>query len=134
MIVDSSLLLSQFQKRRNVPVKYDRNLVQATVKAMKRVEEIRLRRERVFARRRLVVKERERRKKEDLRTVAEGSHLLPKEIRERDELLVEGLEKVEVQKKRVMGEERVRQKAKARRKLLVGGGTEVEGEGEMDVD
>jgi large subunit ribosomal protein L24e len=133
MIVDSSLLLSQFQKRRNIPVKYDRHLVQATVKAMKRVEEIRARRERVFTRRRLVVKERERRRKEDLRTVATGSHLLPKEIRERDSL-VEAVEKVKIKGRRVLGEERIRGKQKARRKLLVGGGTEVEGEEEMDVD
>ena len=48
MIVDSSLVLSQFAKKRNVPVKYDRNLVAATVQAMQRVEEIRQRRERVF--------------------------------------------------------------------------------------
>ena len=37
MIVDTSLLLSQFAKKRNIPVKYDRNLVAATVKAMERV-------------------------------------------------------------------------------------------------
>src|SRR5699024_1450682 len=37
MIVDSSLVLSQFAKKRNAPVKYDRNLVAATVQAMERV-------------------------------------------------------------------------------------------------
>jgi large subunit ribosomal protein L24e len=38
----------EFEKRRNVPVRYDRELVQTTVKAMKRVGEIRARRERAF--------------------------------------------------------------------------------------
>ena len=37
-----------FEKRRNVPVRYDRELVQTTIKAMKRIAEIKTRRERVF--------------------------------------------------------------------------------------
>jgi len=37
-----------FEKRRNIPVRYDRELIQTTVKAMKRVGEIKTRRERVF--------------------------------------------------------------------------------------
>lgn len=37
-----------FEKRRNVPVRYDRDLVQTTIKAMKRVGEIKSRRERAF--------------------------------------------------------------------------------------
>ena len=62
MIVDQTLFLGQFAKKRNVPVKYDRNLVAQTVKAMERIEEIRQKRERVFARRRMKGKEaRERR-------------------------------------------------------------------------
>ena len=44
MIVDSTL---EFEKRRNVPVKYDRDLMQTTIKAMKRVQEIKAKRERV---------------------------------------------------------------------------------------
>mgnify|MGYP001170045282 CR=1 FL=1 len=38
----------EFEKRRNVPVRYDRNLVATTLLAMKRVKEIRERRERQF--------------------------------------------------------------------------------------
>ncbi|KAH8928344.1 hypothetical protein BT69DRAFT_1237133 [Atractiella rhizophila] len=45
MTVDSSL---EFEKRRNVPVKYDRNLVQATTTAMERIQEIKERREKAF--------------------------------------------------------------------------------------
>lgn len=45
----------EFEKRRNVPVRYDRELVQTTIKAMKRVGEIKARRERVFFKHRCVV-------------------------------------------------------------------------------
>ena len=44
MIVDSTL---EFEKKRNVPVRYDRDLMSSTLKAMKRVQEIKLKRERV---------------------------------------------------------------------------------------
>lgn len=129
MIVDSSLLLSQFAKRRNVPVKYDRNLVAATIKAMERVEEIRRRRERVFTKRRLAGKlARERKREEDRKVVAEGEHLIRKELREREEQNVPlPVEQQKVSGK-VLGEERLRQKKKA--KLLVDGGVEEQ----MDVD
>ncbi|KAJ5601374.1 hypothetical protein N7510_010908 [Penicillium lagena] len=128
MIVDSSLVLSQFTKKRNVPVKYDRNLVAATVNAMQRVEEIRQRRERVFTKRRLAGKlARDRQREADRRVVAEGEHLIRKELREREE----GMPMVPEQSKtanRVHGEERLRQKKKT--KLLVDGGVQEE----MDID
>ncbi|OQD67066.1 hypothetical protein PENPOL_c004G01674 [Penicillium polonicum] len=128
MIVDSSLVLSQFAKKRNVPVKYDRNLMAATLTAMERVEEIRTRRERVFTKRRLAGKlARERQREADRKVVNEGEHLIRKELREREE----GLPMVAEQSKvsnRVHGEERVRQKQKA--KLLVDGGVEEQ----MDID
>lgn len=38
----------EFEKRRNIPVRYDRELVQTTVKAMKRIAEIKKRREHMF--------------------------------------------------------------------------------------
>jgi len=38
----------EFEKRRNIPVRYDRELIQATLKAMKRVGEIKKRREHAF--------------------------------------------------------------------------------------
>lgn len=128
MIVDSSLLLSQFAKKRNVPVKYDRNLVETTLKAMERVEEIRQRRERVFTKRRLAGKTaRDRQRQEDRKVVAEGEHLIRKELREREEgepLTVEKTKNLGIP----VGQERLREKKKA--KLLVGGGTEEE----MDID
>ncbi|KPV76769.1 uncharacterized protein RHOBADRAFT_8658, partial [Rhodotorula graminis WP1] len=45
MTVDSTLA---FEKRRHVPVVYDRDLVQATVAGMKRIAEVKARRERAF--------------------------------------------------------------------------------------
>ena len=44
----------EFEKRRNVPVRYDRELVQTTVKAMKRIAEIKSRREHAFWKNRYV--------------------------------------------------------------------------------
>ncbi|KAG0159030.1 hypothetical protein PDIDSM_6550 [Penicillium digitatum] len=128
MIVDSSLVLSQFAKKRNVPVKYDRNLMAATITAMERVEEIRARRERVFTKRRLAGKlARERQREADRKVVNEGEHLIRKELREREE----GMPMVAEQSKvsnRVHGEERIRQKQES--KLLVDGGVEEQ----MDID
>lgn len=43
-----------FEKRRNVPIRYDRDLLQTTIKAMKRVGEIKARRERAFFKNRYV--------------------------------------------------------------------------------
>ncbi|RJE21214.1 ribosome biogenesis protein RLP24 [Aspergillus sclerotialis] len=129
MIVDSSLVLSQFAKKRNAPVKYDRNLVAATVQAMERVEQIRQRRERVFTKRRLAGKlARDRKREEDRKVVAEGEHLIRKELRDREESGRE-LEKVGG---KVFGEERLRegQKQKKKSRLLVDGGVQEE----MDVD
>jgi len=45
----------EFEKRRNVPVRYDRELVQTTVKAMKRVAEIKAKREHAFFKHRMAV-------------------------------------------------------------------------------
>ncbi|EHA24143.1 hypothetical protein ASPNIDRAFT_137836, partial [Aspergillus niger ATCC 1015] len=127
MIVDSSLVLSQFAKKRNVPVKYDRNLVAATIKAMERVEEIRQRRERVFTKRRLAGKlARDRKREADRKVVMEGEHLIRKELREREE--GQPLVAETAKASRLHGEERLRQKKKTR--MLVDGTTQEE----MDVD
>jgi large subunit ribosomal protein L24e len=50
MVVDSTL---NFAARRNVPVRYNRELVSKTVQAIKRIEEIRMRRERAFYKHRM---------------------------------------------------------------------------------
>ena len=74
MTVDSTLA---FGARRNVPIRYDRDLVQKTLKAMERVSEIRARRERVFFKRRMAGKK-ERELAAARRLVAENEHLLPR--------------------------------------------------------
>ncbi|KAJ3048337.1 ATPase-activating ribosome biosynthesis protein [Rhizophlyctis rosea] len=58
MTIDATL---EFEKRRNVPVRYDRDLMQTTLKAMKRVQEIKARRERVFYKKRLIGKKEQER-------------------------------------------------------------------------
>lgn len=76
----------EFEKKRDEPVKYERDLVRSTVKAMKRVEEIRQRRQNQFVKNRL--KEGLKLKGEaDKKEVEKGIHLLeesisPKAIRE----------------------------------------------------
>ena len=125
MVVDSTLT---FAARRNVPVRYNRDLVATTLKAMQRVGEIRRRRERVFYKKRMEGnKERERAANRKL--VAENSHLLPK-MRASEKAVLEeaGLEveelSLEKEKAKVFG------KMKQRRRALVDGGVE----DEMDVE
>ncbi|EJF65868.1 ribosomal protein L24e-domain-containing protein [Dichomitus squalens] len=52
MTVDSTI---EFEKRRNVPVRYNRELVETTVKAMKRIAEIKQKREHAFWKNRMAV-------------------------------------------------------------------------------
>lgn len=127
MVVDSTLT---FAARRNVPVRYNRDLVATTLKAMSRVSEIRQRRERVFYKKRMEGnKEREREANRKL--VAENSHLLPRQ-RASERLAMEAAgealeeDAVMAQKAKVFGKD-----MKKRNRVLVDGG--VEGE-DMDLD
>jgi large subunit ribosomal protein L24e len=74
MVVDSTL---QFAARRNVPVRYDRELFAKTLKAMERISEIRARRERVFYKKRMAGK-RARELAAARKLVAANEHLLPR--------------------------------------------------------
>ena len=49
MNIDSTL---EFEKRRNIPVRYNRDLMAVTLRAMKRIQEIKAKRERVFYKKR----------------------------------------------------------------------------------
>ncbi|TFY72655.1 hypothetical protein EVG20_g337 [Dentipellis fragilis] len=51
MTIDSTI---DFEKRRNVPVRYDRELIQTTVKAMRRIAEVKKKREHAFWKNRMV--------------------------------------------------------------------------------
>ena len=127
MVVDSTLT---FAARRNVPVRYNRDLVATTLKAMERVSEIRQRRERVFYKKRMAGNK-EREKEANRKLVAENEHLLPK-MRASDKKALEeqnaGMEveeaPLEREKSKVFG------KMKQRRRVLVDGGME----DEMDMD
>jgi large subunit ribosomal protein L24e len=74
MTLDSTLL---FAARRNVPVRYNRDLVAKTLEAMKRIAEIRARRERVFYKKRMAGK-RAREMEDARKLVANNEHLLPR--------------------------------------------------------
>ncbi|KAI5859387.1 ribosome biogenesis protein RLP24 [Durotheca rogersii] len=143
MTVDATL---QFAARRNVPVRYDRDLVARTLRAMERVAEVRARRERAFARRRLAGR-RAQRLAEDRRLVQTHAHLLPRlrgserrrlalERGVRPEEIVD--EEEEEQVVRLEAAAKVFGKEKVRRKVRVDGAVEevpdVAEAGGMDVD
>lgn len=72
LVVDSTLT---FAARRNVPVRYNRELVATTLKAMSRIEEIRLKREKAFYRNRMRGNK-ERQLAADRKLVTENPELL----------------------------------------------------------
>ena len=124
MVVDTTL---NFAARRNVPVRYDRNLVATTLKAMQRVSDIRAKRERVFYKKRMAGNK-EKEKAANWKLVAENEHLLPR---------VRASEKIQEEVEDPLTEDmtlevlagKVKRKAASKRRLLVGGGVE-----QMDVD
>ena len=133
MLVDSTLA---FAARRNVPVRYNRELVATTLKAMRRVSEIRTRREKAFYKNRMRGNK-QKQLESDRKLVAENQHLLPlkeraeaKEMLEaetkREEMEVDA-EEEELEQESLKAKEKVKQKRKQR--LVVGQGLE-----EMDVD
>lgn len=97
MVVDSTLT---FSARRNVPVRYNRDLVVDTLQAMGRVEEIRTHREQAFYKNRMRGNG-ERQKEDDRKLVSDNPELL--RIRDVEiaralksgELLIEDLEDLE---------------------------------------
>ena len=120
MIVDTTLT---FAARRNIPVRYNRDHIETTLKAMERISEIRAKRERAFYKKRMAGNK-ERQRDADRKLVAENEHLLPRQ-RASERMALEE-----------MDEERVtvpvlqeKKKQKLKQRLLVGGGVD-----EMDVD
>ncbi|KAI7781771.1 ribosome biogenesis protein rlp24 [Diaporthe eres] len=128
MTVDSTLV---FGARRNVPVKYDRELVQKTLKAMDRIGEIRRRRERVFYKQRMAGR-RAQQLREARKLVASHEHLLPvMRASERKRLEEEG---VVVDEAHVKAQHKKKRAAKAfggeaRRRRVTVDGDVVEDEG-----
>ncbi|KAI9140548.1 ribosomal protein L24e-domain-containing protein, partial [Paraphysoderma sedebokerense] len=62
MTVDKTLT---FEARRNIPVRYDRDLMATTLHAMKRISEIKAKRERAFYKSRMVGKRQEEKEREE---------------------------------------------------------------------
>ena len=123
MTVDTTLA---FAARRNVPVRYNRDLVDTTIKAMNRVEEIKARRERVFYKKRMEGNK-ARQREADAKLVAENEHLLPKmRASERKALEAEAQQDAMAieETSAVAVEEPVKVKRKSKRRMLVSGGTE----------
>ncbi|KAF2745284.1 hypothetical protein M011DRAFT_406717 [Sporormia fimetaria CBS 119925] len=147
LTVDSTL---QFAQRRNVPVRYNRELIQTTLRAMTRVTEIRARRERQFYKSRMRGNK-ARQRAEDRKLVEENQHLLPPSERYAVQKLAEDEMEVDVQKVKAtvekrrkelenldleeseiesdLEEELPKQKSKTKLRRKVGGGVE-----EMEVD
>ncbi|KAF2503394.1 hypothetical protein BU16DRAFT_521982 [Lophium mytilinum] len=109
LTVDSTL---SFAARRNVPVRYNRDLVATTLKAMQRVSEIRARRERAFYKQRMKGNK-ERQRLADRKLVEENQHLLPP-----SERTVAEVEDGKVQVANEMEVELVKARVDARRKEL----------------
>lgn len=124
MTVDQTL---SFAARRNIPVRYNRDLVSTTLKAMQRVSEIKAKRERVFYKNRMAGNK-ERAKAADRKLVAENEHLLPR-IRGSEKVAVEMEEPLELEAMEVP-EQKEKSKRKIKQRLRVYGRVE----DEMDVD
>ena len=123
MVVDSTL---QFAARRNVPVRYNREMVAKVLRAMERVEVVRGRRERQFYRNRMRgVKERE--VEADRKLVEENQHLLPPQYREQVREVLD----MEVEEEVLEGAKQ-KVKLKTKKKMLRDG--TVEEDEEMEVD
>jgi large subunit ribosomal protein L24e len=122
MVVDSTLT---FAARRNVPVRYNRDLVATTLKAMSRVSEIRARRERVFYKKRMEGN-RDRQRESDRKLVAENSHLLPKMRASERKAMEEAGQEIEEEEIFRQPQSKVFGKQQERRRVLVDGGVEDE--------
>ena len=126
MVVDTSL---QFAARRNVPVRYNRDLTATTLKAMERISDIRARRERAFYKKRMEGNKAKQREA-DRKLVEENQHLLPRE-RATERLAREAAEEIKEAEELGMAMEteisepvKTEQKQKVKQKLLVNGGIE----------
>lgn len=126
MVVDSTL---QFAARRNIPIRYNRDHVAMTLKAMQRVSEIRAKRERVFYKNRMAGNK-EKEKAANRKIVAENEHLLPR-IRASERMAAEMEQQPLAEEiSQAVPPQKIARKQKTKQRLLVGGGVA----NEMDVD
>ncbi|CAE6364246.1 unnamed protein product [Rhizoctonia solani] len=132
MTIDSTF---EFEKRRNIPVRYNRELVQTTLKAMQRVTEVRAKREKAFWKVRMAVA-REKllaaRMRKKLAASKKETTVVVEEEEEAAEVtlddLVEPIQKVVLQEKLKVATKSAPRKKKSA--LVPGGGMSMS----MDVD
>ena len=105
----------EFEKRRNRPVKYDRELMTHTLNAIARVQDIRQRRQDRFSEKRFA-RARDLQHEETLREIARHVELIPdRELRERTKLKIRTLAEEGPQALERLHEEMVQQGASATR-------------------
>lgn len=123
--IDQSLT---FAARRNIPIRYNRDHVSTTLKAMQRIAEIRAKRERRFYKERMAGNK-ERVKAADRKLVAENEHLLPR-VRASERMAVDVEEPLAARSTETVAvpaqKQRVKSKMKVKQRMLVGGGIEEE--------
>ncbi|EME49205.1 hypothetical protein DOTSEDRAFT_163368 [Dothistroma septosporum NZE10] len=136
MTIDSTLAFAQ---RRNIPVRYNRDLVATTLQAMQRVSEIRARRERQFYKNRMKGNK-AKQLEADRKLVEENQHLLPPQYRDqvvdvlqevpptKDEMDLEA-EELDLEEQERLQPDKEKLKQKRRQRLVRGQGVE-----KMDVD
>ncbi|BGP45203.1 hypothetical protein JCM10450v2_001020 [Rhodotorula kratochvilovae] len=132
MTVDSTLA---FEKRRHVPVVYDRDLVQATVAGMKRIAEVKARRERAFFKARMAAAKDGQMTNDSLEVTRSG-HLLTPGIQQPSEETKRALTASQVLLAARAEKKRLRQAANLQRhRVGFQGGEDLAGaDGEMDED
>ncbi|KAJ3081061.1 ATPase-activating ribosome biosynthesis protein [Quaeritorhiza haematococci] len=97
MAIDSTL---EFEKRRNVPVRYDRELMATTLKAMKRVAEIKAKREKVFFKKRLAPNT-ELQRSQDIKEIQQNIELIgASSLVDKQKIKEKVAERLEAEKKR----------------------------------
>lgn len=96
LVVDPSLALGA---RRNIPVRYNRNLVASALRAIPRINEIRAKRERAFYKIRMQGRK-EKQRQADRKLVEENQHLLLPAMRNTTKKLTES-EDVDMEKEAV---------------------------------
>ncbi|RMZ95633.1 putative ribosome biogenesis RLP24 [Brachionus plicatilis] len=114
----------EFEQRRNEPVKYSRELWQNTIRAMERIEEIKLRRQRQFIMNRLQVGT-DNRNEDDLKEITKFMHLIKAphavnpDLDEIHELAKQRLEDLKVGKEKLVALRKSKKIGKKREKVEV---------------
>lgn len=124
MTIDSTL---EFEKRRNIPVRYDRELVKRTVEAMERIAQIKARREAAFYKARMLKASggKQTQREKDGLTIHKHAHLKAALSKERQRTVARDRTAAQLQKEQQRRQRqriRVEDKATSSSKLIPGEG------------